>query len=232
MSRRIVAVGGGGFGSDPDNPKLDDYLLSQVDSDSPRICFIPTASGDNQEYVVKFYDAFASGRATPSHLALFRRRVVDIETFLLSQDIIYVGGGNTVNMLAAWRAHGVDQALRKAWDAGVLLCGLSAGSLCWYESGVTDSFGRDLQPITNCLGFVKGSHCPHYDGEVRRQPTYTTLIAEGKLPAGIALDDGVAAKYLDGEVEEIVSSKPSGRAFWVESTADGAVEKPLPLRQL
>jgi peptidase E len=138
--RQIVAMGGGGFSMEPDNPLLDDYILSLASTDRPRICFLPTASGDDPTYIVNFYTAFA-GRADASHLPLFSRRGEDAQAFLLDQDVIYVGGGNTENMLAIWRVHGVDRALRAAWDAGIVLAGLSAGSLCWFETGTTDSFG-------------------------------------------------------------------------------------------
>ena len=218
----IIAMGGGGFGAEPDNRLLEDYLLSSVASDEPRICFVPTASGDADTYIVKFYDAFGNGRSVPTCLSLFRRRIDDLRTFVLDQDIVYVGGGNTANMLAAWRVHGLDVVLREAWSRGIVLCGLSAGSVCWFESGVTDSFGRKLQPISNCLGFLSGSHCPHYDSEVNRRPTYRELIADGRLPGGMAADDGVALKYIDGELKEVVSSRGNARA-WRVQFEDGRV---------
>lgn len=220
----IVAMGGGGFSMEPDNPLLDDYVLSLAGSAQPRICFVPTASGDADSYIVKFYTAFGNGRSVPTHLSLFRRNVDDLRTFIFGQDIIYVGGGNTANMLAAWRVHGLDEVLREAWSRGVILCGLSAGSVCWYEAGVTDSFGQPLRALSNCLGFLPGSHCPHYDGEPDRRPTYQRLIAHGELPAGIAADDGVALRYKGTELTEIVSSKPSARA-WQVTMANGQLHE-------
>ena len=152
----IVALGGGGFSMEPDNPLLDRYILGLTGKTRPRICFLPTASGDADGLIVKFYTAFGAERCQPVHLALFRRTVSDIRSLLLSQDVIYVGGGNTINMLAIWRAHGVDEILAEAWREGVVLAGLSAGSLCWYESGVTDSFGRGLKSfILKALNALK-----------------------------------------------------------------------------
>lgn len=128
--KHIVALGGGGFSTEPENSILDDFILRLTGKECPRVCFVPTASGDTEGYVQKFYDAFPPGRAEASHLALFRRTVPDLRAFALAQDVIYVGGGNTVSLLAVWRAHGLDAALRDAWKAGVVLCGISAGALC------------------------------------------------------------------------------------------------------
>jgi len=144
-----------------------------------------------------------------------------------------VGGGNTANMLAIWRVHGVDQALRAAWEAGVVLCGLSAGSLCWFESGVTDSFGLPLTPLHGALGFLPGSHCPHYDGEPGRRPTYQRCVAAGLLPPGMAADDGCALHFQDTQLTAVVASRPTAQAYRVERDPDGsATETPLPARYL
>ncbi len=228
----IVAMGGGGFSMEPDNPLLDDYVLSLATSPQPRVCFVPTASGDADSYIVKFYTAFGNGRSVPTHLSLFRRSVDDLRTFILAQDIVYVGGGNTANMLAAWRVHGLDDVLREAWSRGVILCGLSAGSVCWYEAGVTDSFGQPLQALPNCLGFLPGSHCPHYDGEPERRPTYQRLVAHGALSAGIAADDGVALRYKGTKLTEIVSSRLRARAWHVTVTNGQLDEEELLPRYL
>jgi len=212
---------------EPDNPLLDDYVLSLTGKRRPKVCFVPTATGDADSVNVRFYEAFGFGRAEPSHLPLVRRHLVpDLRPFLLAQDLIYVGGGNTVNMLAIWRAHGVDAALREAWEAGVVLCGLSAGSLCWFEAGLTDSFG-DLAPFRDGLGFLDGSHCPHYDGEPQRRPAYERMVAEGQLPAGVAADDGAGLHYVGGRLERIVSSRPEAAAYRVSSDAGRAVEERL-----
>lgn len=230
--RRIVAMGGGGFSMEPDNLALDRWLLSLVDTDRPEVCFLPTASGDADGYVQKFYATYSRLSCQPSHLSLFRREIDDLRPFLLGQDIIYVGGGNTANMLAIWRTHGVDEILGEAWNRGVILAGLSAGSLCWYESGVTDSLGTDLAALQDGLGLIPGSHCPHYDGEEFRRPTYRRLVQSGQLPGGIAADDGVALLYEDTELADIVTSR-HGRAAWrVTPGDDEAVEEQLEARAL
>lgn len=228
--RQIVAMGGGGFSMEPDNPLLDDFILSLTGKARPRVCFVPTASGDDPAYIVSFYDALAT-RSVASHLPLFARRGEEIGPFLLAQDVIYVGGGNTENMLAVWRVHGVDRALRAAWEAGVVLAGLSAGSLCWFETGTTDSFGTALEPLSGGLGLLPGSHCPHYDGEPNRRPVYQRLIAEG-LPAGYAADDGAALHFVGTELREVVSSRPEAFAWRVELREGEVVETRLPTRYL
>ena len=163
----------------------------------------------------------------PSHLALFDRVVEDIDTFVRSQDVVIVGGGNTANMLAIWRLHGVEAALRAAYAGGTVLSGWSAGCLCWFEGGVTDSFTPRLGALRDGLGLLSGSACPHYDSEESRRPVYAREIAAGLAP-GIALEDGVAARYDDQRLVEVVSARTDGRAFAVDSTG----ERPLPIRAL
>jgi peptidase E len=237
MNERIViAMGGGGFSMEPDDALLDDHVLAIAREargrERPRICFLATASGDSPDYLASFYAAFAR-RAEATHLALFRRTVDDIEGLLLDQDVVYVGGGNTENMLAIWRVHGVDVALRRAWESGVVMAGLSAGSLCWFECGTTDSFGSGLATLTGALGFIPGSHSPHYDGEPTRRPRYQQLIADGILPAGYAADDGAALIFHGSELVEVVAAGPGARAYRVEPGPSGtAIEIELPTRYL
>lgn len=234
--RIIVALGGGGFSMEPDNPLLDDHVLDLARAaravDRPRVCFIATASGDAPTYIANFYAAFAR-RADASHLALFSRTIDDIDRFLTDQDVVYVGGGNTENMLAVWRVHGVDRAIRQAWQSGVVLTGLSAGSLCWFQTGTTDSFGQGLAPLSSGLGFLPGSHSPHYDSEPTRRPIYQQLVASGTMPAGYAADDGAALVFRDERLVEVVTSRPGARAYRVERGPDGAaVETVLETRYL
>lgn len=233
--RTIVAMGGGGFSMEPDLPLLDDHVLELArvgrGRSRPRVCFIGTASGDSESYVAHFYSAFAR-RSEATHLALFDRKVGDIEAFLLDQDAIYVGGGNTANMLAVWRVHGVDRGLRRAWEAGVVLAGVSAGSNCWFEASTTDSFGS-LAALNDGLGLVRGSHSPHYDGEPARRPTFQRLIASGELPDGLAADDGVALVFVGTELAEAVASRPDAGAYRVvRGSAGEAIETELPVRYL
>jgi dipeptidase E len=224
VSRTVVAMGGGGFSMEPDNPLLDDHVLDLArvarGRARPRVCFLPTASGDAPAYIANFYAAFAR-RTEASHLALFVRTVDDLESLLLDQDVVYVGGGNTENMLAIWRVHGVDRALRRAWEAGVVMTGLSAGSLCWFETGTTDSFGNGLAPLSGGLGFVPGSHSPHYDSEATRRPRYHELVARGDLPPGYAADDGAALVFDGPDLIDVVSSRPNARAYRVDVGQDG-----------
>ncbi len=236
MTPTVVAMGGGGFSMEPDNPLLDDHVLELARAgrgrDRPRVCFLPTASGDAPGYVADFYAAFAR-RSEATHLDLFKRSVEDVEAFLLDQDVVYVGGGNTENMLAVWRVHGVDRALRLAWQAGTVMTGVSAGSLCWFETGTTDSFGAGLAPLSAGLGFVPGSHAPHYDSELTRRPHYHELVAEGVLPAGYAADDGAALVFRGPDLAEVVASRPGALGYRVERGPGGeAIETPLPVRVL
>ena len=189
--------------------------------------FLPTASGDSAAYLLTFYQQLAGSECEPAHLELFQRTVDDIAGLIARQDVIMVGGGNTANMLAIWRLHGVERALRDAYAAGTVMTGWSAGCLCWYEGGITDSFTPDLGPLADGLGILKGTACPHYDGEAARAPTYRRELAAGMTP-GIALDDGVAALYEDERLVEIVSGRPEGRAFRCDASGD----HPLQVRVL
>ncbi len=231
VTRHIVALGGGGFSMEPENPALDDYILGLTGRTQPKVSFVPTASGDADAYLLRFYQSFADGRCRASHLALFQRSVDDLRAYVLSQDVIYVGGGNTANLLAVWRAHGLDVILHQAWTAGVVLCGVSAGALCWFQGGVTDSFGTQLAVLRDGLGLLPGSHCPHYDGEAQRRPAYHRCIEEG-LSAGIAADDGCGLHFEGTALAEIIASRPQARAYKVERSASGIVETALPARLL
>jgi len=210
---------------------LNDYLFGLVDAPHPKICYLPTAVGDSAESIVTFYGAFPSSRCEPSHLTLFNRTVDDLRSYLLQQDMIYVNGGNTANMLAVWRLHGLDAILREAWQRGTLLCGFSAGGLCWFESGITDSFGPTLISMQNCLGFLPGSFCPHYDSEQSRRPTYQRTIAAGLAP-GWAIDDRTALHFEGTELHAKVSAAPNAHVYRVEKIHGQLQETaitPLPL---
>ena len=220
-------MGGGGFSMEPDNPLLDEFVLSLARAERPRVCFIPTASGDAESYVAGFYRAFSAFDCRPSDLQLFARKVAELRAFVLEQDVIYVGGGSTANLLAVWRVHGLDAILREAWESGVVLCGISAGMNCWFEQSVTDSFGA-LAPLDDGLGLIAGSACPHYDGENERRPAYRRLIESGELGGGVAADDGAALVFLGTDVEEVVASRPQAAAYRVGREG----EERLPVRYL
>ncbi|WP_051833017.1 peptidase E [Streptomyces sp. NRRL S-646] len=234
LKQRRLALLGGGFSLDDDG-LLDDWLLSHARTTRPRVCFVPTASGDAAAYVERFYDVFRSRHTgEPSVLPLFRRELDDaaLRAFILAQDVVYVGGGNTANMLAVWRTHGVDRLLREAYDRGTLLCGISAGANCWAEGSHTDSFGP-LTFLPDGLGLLTGSVCPHYDSEPGRRPSYRAAVADGSLPAGWALDDGVGALFLDGQLTETVTRVPGAQVYRVEPDGrGGADERALPWRLL
>lgn len=210
-------MGGGGFSMD--DPLLDRFVLDLVDSPSPKVCFIPTASGDSPGYIDKFTTAFTAYGAQPSVLSLFYREVDNIVEFLGGQDIIYVGGGSTVNMLNIWDIHGVDAALRMAWATGVVLAGLSAGANCWFEWFTTDSFRVGRADPAEGLGFLKGSFSPHHSSEPARRPEYAKLIASGTIPDGYACDD-YAAIHFAGNAHQAITSRPDAAAYRV-SHAEG-----------
>jgi len=231
LSTHIVALGGGGFSDGGPWSKLDDYILNLASKPRPRVCFVPTASGDADSYVALFYRAFSQKDCQPSDLALFRRTAVDLRSFLLEQDVIYVGGGNTANMLAVWRTHGVDRIIREAWDRGIVLAGISAGAICWFEASVTDSFGLDLAALRDGLGLIAGSACPHYNSEERRRPVYRQLVGSG-FPPGYAIDDGVGLHFVDRELAEVVSGAQGRSAYEVRLEGAAVRERPLTPRSL
>ncbi len=225
--RHIVAMGGGGFSSG--NSMLDRYALSLVQADRPRVCFIPTASGDDPGYTLEFYQAYSSYGCDPFVLNLFSREIDDIRAFLLGMDMVYVGGGSTANLLAVWRLHGVDSALEEAWYAGVVLSGLSAGANCWFDASTTDSYllGK-ADALNDGVGFIPGSFCPHYSSEPERRPNYMRMVAGGVLPAGYACEDGSAVHFRGTELKTAVSVDGDAQAFRVARVDEGATEDPLP----
>jgi dipeptidase E len=217
--RHLVALGGGGF-SMGFAAELDDGLLALTGADHPRVLFVPTASGDAADYIARFYRAFAR-RAAASHCELFRRDG-DLEALCRAQDLIYVGGGNTANMLAVWRIHGMDRALRAAYDAGVVIAGISAGAVCWFEDAVTDSYGLPMRALGTGLGWLPGPLVPHYDGEAERRPVTHRLVGDGTWPHGaLAVDDGAAAVFVDEQLVEVWSAQANATAYRV-SLAGGA----------
>jgi dipeptidase E len=231
---QIVALGGGGFSMERDSSLLDDYVLSLTDSERPRVCFLPTASGDADHYVVRFYRRFAAS-CDASHVSLFRRDQGtggvedDFASHLLAQDLIYVGGGNVVSMLGAWRAYGLDDVLRRAWRKGVVLCGPSAGSLCWFDEALSAFHGAPR--AVRGLGLLPYSNCVHYDAESARRAEYHRFVGDG-MRAGFAAEDGVALHFRRTRLARVVSSRAEARAYRVEHAGDGVVETPLQVSYL
>jgi dipeptidase E len=223
--RRILAMGGGGFTMNERNPALDRLVLTLTGKPLPKICFLPTASGDPREQVTRFYERFSDWPCEPSTLSLFhlgRDRIDPVEQ-LLSQDAIYVGGGSMRNMLAVWREHRLDQAMRRAWLKGIVLAGLSAGAMCWFEGGISSSGGA-LEPVRG-LGLLPGSLTVHLDGEPDRLPVYRAAVRAGKLPPGYAAADGAALVFAGSERAECVGSHPGARVLELRPDGSGGVEE-------
>ena len=214
-------MGGGGFMADRASP-LDTFLLSLSAAERPRVCFVPTPGGDSDRAIAAFFEAFSGRQCEPSCLRLFGIPSEPV-AHLATQDVIYVSGGNTANALAIWRVHGIDVALREAWERGAVLGGVSAGANCWFEACVTDSFSTSLDGLLDGLGFLPGSFCPHYDGEARRRPVYTRLVSEG-FPAGYAADDGAAFHFVGTELRGAVASHVGPRGYRVEAAAETPIE--------
>jgi len=226
-------MGGGGFSTTASDYALDDYVLGLVARREPRICLLPTAGGDAQDQIVRFHAAFDDRPCVPSHISLLRlgQKPVALREHLLAQDIVYVGGGSMLNMLAIWRAHGLDEIMREAWEAGVVLCGLSAGSMCWFEGGITSSTGH-LAPAPG-LGLLRGSNCVHYHDEPARRPAFLSAIRAGALPAGYGVDDGVGLVFDGEELVDVVSCRRTAGAVRVRRQDEEEIaETPLPLRRL
>src|ERR687898_741907 len=223
--RQIVAFGGGGFSMESGNPLLDDYVVGLTGATEPKVCFLPTASGDADHYLVRFYNAFRE-RTRPSHVSFFRRErgVPDIRAHLLSQDLIYVGGGSLISLLGVWRAHGLDAVLREAWEAGVVLCGLSAGSLCWFAEAISGYHGAS-RPVEG-IGLIPGSNAVHYDKEAHRRPAYHAAVSGG-MPGGYAAEDGAALHFVGESLARVVASRPEARAYRVDAVDGEVVEQPL-----
>lgn len=225
-AKQIIPIGGGGFYRDPDNLALEKYVLRQSGAENARVCFLPTASGEPDHYVASFYAAFLKLGCRPSVLTFFKR-TPDLRSLLLNQDVIFVGGGNTKSLLAVWRDWGAVEILREAWESGIVLTGVSAGAICWFEQGLTDSFSDKLRPL-NCLGFLPGSCCPHFDGEAQRRPSYHQLLANGEIAAGVAIEDWTGVHYVGSDIHKVISSKRGARAYSMRAVYGSVEEAPLP----
>jgi peptidase E len=217
---QILALGG--LGEDDEARQLVRHALSLTGKERPRVCLVPTATNELPEYTVRFYENL-SGVADCSHISFFPWPRDDLREHVLAQDLIFVSGGNTANLLAIWRAHGFDEIIRAAWEQGTVLAGSSAGMICWFEAGVTDSFGPQLEGMRDGLGFLPGSACPHYDGEEQRRPVYTRLVANG-FPPGVAADDSVGLHYVGTELSQVLTTREGSRAYRVEPGNETPIE--------
>ena len=222
-SRNIIAIGGGGFGANPGQGIIENYILKQTKKKNPRICFIPTATGDNEAYKVNFYSTFTNLNCYPSHLDFFKR-TPDLNELILNQDAIFVGGGNTKSMLAVWKEWGLDKILKKAYLNGTVMSGVSAGAICWFQNGITDSWASNLKMMP-CLNFVKGTCCPHYDEEPERKPAVKKLLLKNKIKNVYAVDGGAALHIKDEKVFKSVIFKKNKSSYLVDIKKKNINEK-------
>jgi len=208
------------------NPLLDEHALALTGVECPKVCFLPTASGDADHYIVRFYRAFPAGRCEPSHVSLFRRDggAADLATHLLAQDLVYVGGGSLISLLGTWKAHGIDAMLRTAWRRGVVMAGLSAGSLCWFDHALTAFHGESRK--VKGLGLLPFSNAVHYDDKPERRAAFLAAIADG-MPAGYGTGDGAALHFVGTELERVVASRPHAGAFHVAPNGADVTETEL-----
>jgi peptidase E len=221
---QIIGLGGGGGADEEATRRLLAHAVGLSGAEAPKVAVVPTAVGDDAATVLRMYDLLPTRAIT--YVPFFPWPPADLRELALRQDAIFVCGGNTANMLAIWRVHGFDRILREAWEAGVVLAGWSAGMICWFEAGVTDSFGPQLAGMRDGLGFLPGSACPHYDGEERRRPVYTELVAGG-FPPGLAADDGVGLHFRGTELAEVVTVRPGATAYRLEPGGETPLEARL-----
>ena len=226
MKGQILAMGGGSFLMEPENALLDRYLLGLPGKDRPSICFLPHGTDNAERQTVAFFKAYARLPSKPTYLSLFAPHTADIRGFLLEQDIIYVGGGNTRSLLALWREWGLDGILAESARNGTVLAGVSAGANCWFEACITDSIPGELTPLSG-LGYLPGSFTPHFDGEAARRPALHRMLAAGQIPPGWAADDGAAIHFVDGTPVRQVASRSEARVHQVSTVEGQPVEEPL-----
>ena len=227
VTRKILAMGGGGFSMEPGNLLMDNFFFSLTGKPNPKVCFIGTASGDSDSYTDRFYEYMKDHDITPSHLSLFKSPNGSLRDYVLSKDVLYVGGGNTRNLMVLWKEWGLDKIITEAYQKGVVLGGVSAGGLCWFEEGVTDSITGKLSKLS-CMNLLSGSFCPHYDGEEERRPSYVRLMKEENLIPGYACDDSAAVYFENEKIVEAVCSVSTASAYKVSSTS----EEKIPTRFL
>ena len=222
--KQIIAIGGGGFGRNPNQRIIEKYIIDQSSVSKPNILFIPTASAEDKSYTVNFYSCFNGLNCNPSHLNLFQR-TPRIEGLINKADIIYVGGGNTKSMLAVWKEWKLDKFLIKAYNKGTVLAGVSAGAICWFDTGITDSWASNLNYI-DCLGILPGSCCPHYDSEKDRRPSVHKFIENEKIKSVYAIEDGAAIHFVDDAPYKNISFFKDSKVFFVDKQNSIIQEKP------
>ena len=230
MDKQIIAIGGGGFGRNPSNGIIEQYILDQVNSEKPNICFIPTATGDDESYKVSYYATLSKLNCNPIHLDFFKR-TPNLENIIDDQDVIFVGGGNTKSMLAVWREWGLDKILKNAYESGTVMSGVSAGAICWFDKGITDSWSGKLN-VMDCMGFMKGSCCPHYDEEPERKPSLSRFIESEEVSNCYAIEGGCALHIKNDEVYSAISFRGKKNSYLVKLTNNKKTEHILPVRNI
>ncbi len=230
MKKHVVAIGGGGFGRNDSSYLIENYILNLTGKDSPRICFLPTATGDNDAYIVRFYTVFNRLNCIPTHFEFFKR-TSNIHNHIMNQDVVFVGGGNTKSMIAIWNDWGMSNLLNDAYNEGVVMSGVSAGAICWFTNGITDSWDKDLR-ILPCLDFIRGTCCPHYDEELSRIPYVKKILFEQKVTNCISIEGGAAMHFIDGKPFKNVSFNKNKNTYNVYIDNNNIVEIPYDKVQL
>jgi len=215
--RQVIAIGGGGFGRTQESNLIEQYILDQTSKTKPKICFIPTATGDLDSYIVNFYSVFTKLKCEPSHISFFKR-TMDLQAHIQKQDAIFVGGGNTKSMLAVWRDWGLDLILKDAYVRGVVMSGVSAGAICWFEAGLTDSWASDLK-MMECMNFIPGNCAPHYDEEPERRPATKKFLENKSIDFMYGIEGGAALHFVDEIPNSTIQFKKNKYAYKV--TLDG-----------
>ena len=227
---QIISIGGGGFGRNPKHNKIEKYILNQVKKNRPNIVFIPTASAEDKGYIINFYSCFSRLDCNPSHINFFKR-TPRLDNIINQADIIYVGGGNTKSMLAVWRDWKFDRLLLKAYNKGKVLCGVSAGAICWFEQGITDSWASSLNAM-DCLGFLKGMACPHYQEESNRRPSVHKMLLNNSTIPGYAIDGGAAVHFKNGKYFRSLQFYLDSYVYYVSMENGNIIEKKLEMMAL
>ncbi len=230
MKKHIVAIGGGGFGRNNSSYLIEKYILNLSAKTTPKICFLPTATGDDDTYIARFYSIFTKLNCSPSHIEFFKR-TIDIRNQIMDQDVIFVGGGNTKSMLAIWKEWDMDNLLNDAYNEGIIMSGVSAGAICWFTNGITDSWDNELN-LLPCLDFISGTCCPHYDEEPSRIPYVKKIILERKIANCISIEGGSAMHFIDGEPIKNISFKNNKNTYNVFLEGSDIIEKPFEKIQL
>jgi len=228
--RQVIAIGGGGFGRTQESNLIEQFILDQTSKKNPKICFIPTATGDLDPYIVNYYSVFSKLDCDPSHISFFKR-TIDLEEHILKQDAIFVGGGNTKSMLAVWKEWGLDLILKKAYDRGVVMSGVSAGAICWFKNGLTDSWASELK-MMECMNFIPGNCAPHYDEEPERRPATKKFLQDQSITSMFGIEGGAALHFIDEQPNSTIRFKKNKNAYRVTLESNKVNEDPYKVVEL